>query len=181
MAVRYVVLTERVAPGSDDGGPSPFAPALAEQLDLRELQSQAGAHLYENSAWVPGDAIVAGRIGTGPSGAPLGASTGRIGDRGSAAGTVLWSQQYDDAWEASSSAGSLPHRRSFGWANAFTARGSGPITVSFGDQWWRWPVLAGELVIVALIGRRIVRRGRRRGRLRTEPDGVSLDAPSKAT
>jgi hypothetical protein len=42
-------------------------------------------------------------------------------------------------------------------------------------------VLAGELVIVALIGRRIVRRGRRRGRLRTAPDGVPVDAPSKAT
>ena len=100
MAVRYVVLTERVAPDADPTAPSPLAPALAEQLDLRELQSQAGARVYENTAWVPGDAVVAGRVPVGPSQAPLGATTGRADDPGAVRGTVLWSQQHDDAWEA---------------------------------------------------------------------------------
>ena len=49
-------------PAHDPTTPSPFGPALEEQLDLRELQSQPGARVYENTAWLPGDAIVAGRV-----------------------------------------------------------------------------------------------------------------------
>jgi GT2 family glycosyltransferase len=164
MAVRYIVLTQAVAPGGTPVAPSPFGPALEEQLDLRELQSQPGARVYENTAWLPGDAVVGGRVpATGPAPA-LGSATGRAGDTGRMRGTVLWSQQYDDAWEATSSTGTLPHRRAVGWANAFTGQGVGPVEVTYTDQWWRWPVLALEIVIAVILGRRILRRGRRRGR-----------------
>jgi GT2 family glycosyltransferase len=160
MAVRYVVLTEEPAPSSEAVSVSPLAPALGEQLDLRELQSQPGATVYENTAWIPGDAVVVGRV---PASGPVPAlgPTRRAGAAGAAGGTLLWSQQYDDAWEAESSV-TLPHREVFGWSNAFTVRGGGPISVSFTDQWWRWPVLALELVIAGILARRIVRRGRRR-------------------
>jgi hypothetical protein len=180
MAVRYVVLTLQPAPGTGTEGPSPYTTALGEQLDLRELQSQSGARVFENTAWVPGDAVVAGRVPQGPLDAPTGAATARAGDRGAVRGTVLWSQQYDDAWEASPATGTLTHREAFGWSNAFTGRGTGPVAVNFADQWWRWPVLALELVIVVVLARRILRRGRGRGRRgrrhepgATQPDGAS--------
>jgi len=40
----------------------------------------------------------------------LGSATGRIDASGRVQGTVLWSQQYDDAWEASPATGTLTHR-----------------------------------------------------------------------
>jgi hypothetical protein len=179
MAVRYVVLTVRTAPNAGVPTRSPFGRALNEQLDLRELQSQPGARVYENTAWVPGDAVVAGSVPAADTTAPLGAVTGRIDERRPVRGTVLWSQQYDGAWEATSSRGALPHRHADGWANAFTASGAGPISVSFTRQWWRWPLLALELVIAGLLARRILRRGRRgrrRGRAATSADGAGPDA-----
>jgi hypothetical protein len=121
---------------------------------------------------VPGDAIVAGAVPPTASTEPLGPVTGRTDDRGAVRGTVLWSQQHDDAWEATSSAGTLPHRRAFGWSNAFTGRGSGPVSVTFTDQWWRWPVLVLELVIAGILGRRILRRGRRRRGRRVDRDST---------
>jgi hypothetical protein len=186
MAVRYVVLTQAVSPGADPTTSSPFGPALEEQLDLRELQSPAGARVYENTAWLPGDAVVTGRVPV--SGTPALGATGRMVDTGRVRGTVLWSQQYDDAWDATGSAGTLSHRRALGWANAFTGRGAGPVSVSYTDQWWRWPVLAFELVIGGILGRRILRRGRRRRRSRRRDrspavldDGTDLAEVSEVT
>ena len=186
MAVRYVVVTRASAPGGDDQGPSAFSSALGEQLDLQELQSQPGARVFENTAWVPGDAVVAGRVPPLALDAPIGAVTGRAGDRGAVRGTVLWSQQHDDAWEASGASGTLRHRRAFGWSNAFTGRGRGPVAVSFTDQWWRWPVLALELVIAVVLGRRILHRGRRRrnrrrGTLGTDGTGSTDGAAETAS
>ncbi len=186
MAVRYVVLTQAVSPGHDPTTPSPFGPALEEQLDLRELQSQPGARVYENTAWLPGDAIVTGRVPVAGPAPALGAATGRIGDTGRMRGTFLWSQQYDDAWEATGAAGNLAHRRALGWTNAFTARGAGPVSVSYTDQWWRWPVLALELVIAGILARRILRRGRRRrtrrrDRIPAVDGGADLAATTETT
>ena len=90
-------------------------------------------------------------------------------------GTVLWSQQYDDAWEATGAAGNLAHRRALGWTNAFTGRGAGPVSVSYTDQWWRWPVLALELVIAGILARRILRRGRRRRTRRRDRSPAVVD------
>jgi hypothetical protein len=176
MAVRYVVLTRQPAPSSGAVEPSPLGAALGEQLDLRELQSQPGATVYENTAWIPGDAVIAARVPTaGPAPAP-GTTTRRAGDAGPARGTLLWSEQYADAWEARSSAGALRHEKAFGWSNAFSARGRGPISVSFTDQWWRWPVLVLELVIAGILLRRILRRGRGRRRRGLPGDAVVEEA-----
>lgn len=179
MAVRYVVLTQQVAPGADAGEVTAFAPALDQQLDLRQLQSQPGARVYENVAWVPGDAVVSGRVPRLAPHAPLGTSTGRIDERAPVRGTVLWSQSYDDAWEATNAAGdTLTRRRAFGWSTAFAGRGSGPVSVSFTDQWWRWPILALELVIVVLVGQRVLSRGRRRRRRAREAAAAAADGAS---
>jgi GT2 family glycosyltransferase len=169
MAVRYVVLTERVEPSTGPTPPTPLSRALAEQLDLRELQSQPGAHVYENTAWVPGDAVVAGRVPADDPDPMLGAQQGRAVDAKRMRGTLLWAQGYDGAWDARDARGGLSHARAAAWTNGFTVAGRGPVEVSFGDQWWRWPALLVQLAVVVLVARRIARRGRRRMRLVPHP------------
>jgi len=171
MAVRYVVLPTRPGPGPArrTAATARLGARLAQQLDLRELQGTPGASIYENLAWVPADAVLAGDVPRGPARAPLGAVRGRIGPS-APAGTALWSQQYSDAWRAETGGGSVDHRRAAGWANAFT--GPGRVTrVTFADQWWRWPAVLVELVIVAVLGGEALRRRRRhrRGRRRSRP------------
>ena len=74
------------------------------------------------------------------------------------AGTVLWSQQYSDGWEAHAARGTLRHSR-VEWANAFASPG-GPVAVTFAHQWWRWPLVLIELTIVLVLARQALRRGR---------------------
>jgi hypothetical protein len=127
---------------------------------------------------VPGDAIVAGPVpATTDTAPPLGALRQRAVDRRGLDGTLLWSQLYDDAWSARSSTGSLDHEHAFGWSNAFPAAGNGPVDVTFTDQWWRWPILALQLVIVGLVARRILQRGRRRRGRRGAGGGEVGPAP----
>ena len=170
MAVRYVVLTARVAPGTGAGTASPFGPALAEQLDLRELQSPPGARVFENTAWVPGDAVRR-RAASRPD-RPMprsGAATGRAGDSRRRAGhdPVVAAARRRLA-RRRARWGRCPTRPRSAGPTRSPPGGRGPVTVTFIDQWWRWPVLVLELVIVGILGRRILRRGRS-GRRRRRP------------
>jgi hypothetical protein len=83
-------------------------------------------------------------------------------------GTVLWSQAFDDAWEATANGESLAHRRSFGWANAYTHDRPGAVSFSFTEQWMRYPaILLQVLLVVGAVllwrGRVSLRRRARRG------------------
>ncbi|MGZ6925133.1 MAG: glycosyltransferase [Acidimicrobiia bacterium] len=170
MAIRYVVLPTRVAPGAPVSTPTTrrLGARLAQQLDLRELQTAPGAHVYENLAWIPGDAVLAGPVPAAPSSGAPPAVRGRVGDA-KATGTVLWSQQYSDAWELHATRGGR-HARAYGWANAYSGvRASSGVT--FSDQWWRWPAVLLEILIAAWMVRRVLRRGRRRRR--PAPDAES--------
>ena len=64
MGVRYVVVPS--TQGTDGGATAPVPRALrnamAEQLDLARLRSNAGIVLYENLAYVPIRAVVPGRV-----------------------------------------------------------------------------------------------------------------------
>ena len=64
MAVRYIVVPKRNAPGTGRTGALP-APrdlrlALASQLDLRQLESDPAVEVYENASWGPLRAKVSG-------------------------------------------------------------------------------------------------------------------------
>ena len=164
MAVRYLVLPTRPAPGATLSPPMirSLRARLAQQLDLRELQGSPGAVVYENLAWLPGDAVVRGALPARP-GRPT-VKVGRIGERAAARGTVLWSQQYSSAWELDAAA-SGTHRQVLGWTNAFV--GTRDATgVGFGRQWWRWPAVLLEIAIAVYLARRILRRGRAERRAR---------------
>ena len=63
-AIRYVVVPLQAAPDSASRRmPVRLAAAFADQLDLRELQSVPGIRVFENTAWVPGDALAGERTG----------------------------------------------------------------------------------------------------------------------
>lgn len=187
MAVRYVALPLRPAPGvvAEPRDSNDLAVALSRQLDLRQLEVAPGMVLYENTAWIPERAVVTpapparstesasvaviGAPSRRPSTAPT-SSTSLPATQGS--DTVLWSQQYSPGWHAPRSGISSPeHRRAFGWANAFTpARAvSASASIRFVDQWWRWPLLTVQFLIVTGLARRAARRGRRRRSRRAEP------------
>jgi hypothetical protein len=55
MAVRYFVVLSQRAPGGSDLRPFPadVERALAEQLDLEEVLSDPGVHVYRNVSWAP--------------------------------------------------------------------------------------------------------------------------------
>ncbi len=177
MAVRYIAVPTRVDPGpavgsvlDRTGSEAALAVALADQLDLREIDAAPGLRLFENAEWIPGQAVmpvkatVAGQRSKPVSG---------IGARSTPAGTVLWSQQFSGAWEAHGTRGDLRHAR-VEWANAFASPG-GPVVVTFAHQWWRWPLVLIELAIVLVLARQALRRGRgaRRRRRGQGESGVS--------
>ena len=172
-AIRYVVVPVQPAPDSATGRmPLRLAAAFADQLDLRELQSTPGIRVFENTAWVPGDGLLANGPGAlGPDAVPHPAAPTGPGV------TRLWSQQYSSAWEASTGGRALAHRSAFGWANAFPVSQRSPIDVTFARQWWRWVTLALELAIVGWYGRRVLRRKRRRVRADAEPTPDGVEAP----
>jgi hypothetical protein len=152
MAIRYIAVPQR----PDPGAPPPSAAnrqligSLEQQLDLREADVVAGLRLYENTAW-------------------------RSDRDATAAGTYLWSQQYSDSWEAASGGKSLRHRQLFGWTNGFANPGHGPVDVSFTDQWWRWPAILAEVLIIGALVRRATRRRRRDRRARARAS-ANVDA-----
>jgi hypothetical protein len=176
MAIRYVVVPMRESPGAAGSDPATATvrARLAQQLDLRELQGAPGAVVYENLGWLPGDAVVTGGIPAGR--APVGPSTPhrRVGVGRPVDGTVLWSQQYSDAWSLDAAAAGR-HVRADGWANAFVGARSAR-RVSFTDQWWRWPMLLIEIVIAAWMARAVLRRGRAARRRRMLAAGGNGDA-----
>lgn len=152
MAVRYIAVPSRPGPGGESAAPKRVGvleTTLAEQLDLRELNVEPGLRLFENVAWMASG-----------SAAPT--------------GTVLWSQEFSDGWRGSDRTGSLQHRRVFGWANGFSSPSGDPVTVTFGRQWWRWPMLVIELLVVAVVARQALRRGRRGRRARRAARSVEV-------
>lgn len=167
MAVRYIAAPLRSDPGavetvgSDDG----LAAALSRQLDLRQLEVAPGMLLYENTAWIPGEAVVASAPTDRPTGGTATLVRGSAAPAGSTparADTLVWSQQYSSDWEVRAAPNrSVTHRRVFGWANGYTPANAVSSDITFSTQWWRWPLLFIELGIIVALARRALRRGRR--------------------
>ncbi len=190
MAVRYIAIPSRVDPGpvvesvlDGTGSGTALAVGLADQLDLREIDSAPGLRLFENTAWIPGRTVIPVKTSVpGESPKPVAG----IDAPSTPSGTVLWSQQFSDAWEARGRRGDLPHSR-VEWANGFATPG-GPVVVTFARQWWRWPLVLIELAIVLVLARQVLRRGRsarrrRRGQGESalgEPTSVEPDSVSES-
>ncbi len=149
MDVRYIAVPARPDPGPAAGTAVErnLVGALSQQLDLRQVDVVEGIRVYENTAWLP--AAVA-----------------------SAGGSYLWSQQYSGSWHGERAGHTLVHRRAFGWTNRFVTGSKAPVSVAvtFDQQWWRWPLLLMEILIVAGLVRRARRRRRRDRQARVDLD-----------
>jgi GT2 family glycosyltransferase len=172
MAVRYVVVPERSSPGSGRRAPAPLTlrDSLADQIDFVRLESGPDLILYENRAWIPQQAVVTrGEVPVrAPSelDAPVDPGSVAVLPEGATApaGTVLWSEAYSGAWEAQAAGGTLPHRRAFGWANAYRLDRRSEVSFSFADQWMRYPAVL--LQVALIVGAFLLWRGSARFRIR---------------
>jgi GT2 family glycosyltransferase len=181
MGVRYVALVRRAAPSG--GATRPFDPAisasLGEQLDLAIVQSEPDMLLYENKAWASTRALA-------PASTPIAATRDGATEaslraeleravpvhgamRSSElpkAGTFLFGEAYDGRWKATVDGKDLPHRRAFGWSNAYTASGRGTADLRFHGGVTRPLLLLLETLVwvacaIALFGGRRRRAGAR--------------------
>jgi GT2 family glycosyltransferase len=165
MGIRYLAVPQRAGPGVDrtDPAPATLLVGLAEQLDLVRLEGPPGLDLYENRAWIPGAAVLPPRAAPRGEVAPLpealadGVVRPVLDGRRVRAGTVVWSEAYAGAWQASSDGRELPHGRVFGWANGYELSRRGTVSFEFANQWWRYPVVVLELALV--IGAWLLWRG----------------------
>ena len=182
MAVRYIAAPLRPDPGvvTTVGAGDGLETALSRQLDLRQLEVAPGMLLYENTAWIPGRAVVGSAPSVRPTGETATVVRGSAAPAGSArerTDSLVWSQQYSTDWEARATPHrSVTHRRVFGWTNGYTpasAVSSGP---TFSKQWWRWPLLLVELGVIVALARRALRWGRR-GRRAARRVAARLETP----
>jgi len=159
MGVRYVVVPSTQGKG---GGAAPAIPdavrrALAQQLDLAQLRSNAGLVLYENVAYAPIGAVNPSRVpvdSRDPNRAALTTDLSRAAPLTSSparAGTILWGEAYDTEWAATANGRSLRHQQTFGWSNGFTLPTRSSVSITYGAQWVRWVTLAGALVLWLLV------------------------------
>lgn len=184
MGVRYLALPQRPGPGIGSTNPAPAAllVALAEQLDLVRLEGPPGLELYENRAWIPAAARLPNAAAADAAADPLGplsasalASPVLDGAR-VRAGSILWSQAYDGAWEATSGSSTLTHRRVFGWANGYALEQPGTVSFAYTNQWLRYPLVLLELALVVgawLLWRGSARFNWRLRRRHPEPEAES--------
>jgi GT2 family glycosyltransferase len=151
LAIRYLVLPLRAAPGTARGRvippPSDLRDALATQVDLRSVATDPAFLVYENTAWGPGRALLpAGAIlpsqqrgpraaqaaelaGATPVlgiGSPPASFRGQVSD----AGYVYLSESASSRWRLAVAGRPTPRQPAFGWASAFVAP-SGPATLTY--------------------------------------------------
>ncbi|HEX6310957.1 MAG TPA: glycosyltransferase family 2 protein [Acidimicrobiia bacterium] len=170
MGVRYVAMPSRSGPGAETvaNPPAAVAAAFDDQTDLVRLGTDPGIVLYENIAWAPTRADVPEAEAADlplDSGNPLRAAqrtdlTGAEPLRGpvtgsapAAPGTVLWSEAFDDDWQARSGGERLDHVEPFGLVNGYVLAERGSVAITYEGQTRRYGMLAvqGALWIVVLV------------------------------
>ncbi len=195
LGVRYVAVIDRAAPGAKPVRPLPpdLGTTLASQLDLSVRQTESGITLYENAAWIPTRAVVAGSLPTGgdptanalaanldATPLPLHGAAGRAGAAGP--GSVYLAEAHDSRWQATQAGHRLTHVTAFGWANGYRLDAVAPVAVRFRGGAQRTLGLVVQLIawlaLVALLaGPQLKRlRRRRRSEPHTEGAAVAVDA-----
>jgi GT2 family glycosyltransferase len=205
LAIRYIVIPNRVAPDAPRGSglpqPEDLLTALGQQVDLRSVAGDQSLTVYDNVAWAP-ERYVLPVASAAPShsgtpeaaeAAPLAGSqpvlTGNGPDwySGVLPGgrDVIVSATGDRAWALSVDGHVAPRRPAFGWAMAFAVPGSGGrAQLRYGTPSVRYLELAGQVVVwlAALaffaLGRSRRRGGHAAGRGRADALGVKADRPA---
>ncbi|MGI8686497.1 MAG: glycosyltransferase [Acidimicrobiales bacterium] len=187
-AVRYVVVPLRAAPertsnrraSKPDLPPPPDLPAaLDAQLDLKKLQGDASLLVYENAAWAPARAKVAGDVLAADVGAGLGALRGveltgsppvlptertptRFSGPLEAGDKVLLSEASSPRWQLRAGGEGAPRKEAFGWANSFISPASGNATLRYRTSVLRYGAIAVQVALWAVATRLLVIGRRRR-------------------
>jgi GT2 family glycosyltransferase len=174
MAVRYVVIPQRLAPGriAAPGTPVPAAleRALAAQIDLRLVPSDPSVTVFENTAWGPGRAAVDRGVGlaTAPRGVDLSANRpvlpptrSPVRFRGSVPDGRVFLSDAASGWRLSVAGSRAPRSGAFGWAQSFRVGEGGSATLRFPLSFVRIGLLAAELVLWVLAAGLVLRSRRR--------------------
>lgn len=185
MGVRYVVVPQQRAPVPFDDEPLPIArslvDALAEQLDLEAVEVNPAVVVYRNDAWAPvRTSLPAGTVTDSDAGAleqmtdasVAGAPPALLDQDGAAAwnGEVPEGEPYlaaaaSSRWELEVDGEGLDRSEAFGWANTFAASDGGEGSLHFRTPITRYALLAGQMLLWAIIGLTLLRRRLRAGGL----------------
>jgi GT2 family glycosyltransferase len=192
MGVRYVVVPS--TQGRDGGAAASFPIALqramGQQLDLARLNTAKGIEVYENLAYAPIRASVPPPAlpvdSPRPNRAALTTNLTRavpLPDGPTSAGTAFWGEAYDTEWHATGNGHALRHQRTFGWANGFVVDRRATVSIAYDEQWVRWAMLGGALLLWVLVvwrwrrtrvkGDRVVRATTPRRERRARPDPLA--------
>jgi GT2 family glycosyltransferase len=183
MGVRYVAVPSTQGRG---GGASATAPvalrrAMAQQLDLAQLRSSPGLVLYENLAFAPIRAAVPPPAlpvdSRQPNRVAITTDLSRATPLPSgpmAPGTAFWGEAHDSHWKATGNGTTLRHQQTFGWANGYVVDRRATVSISFTEQWVRWAMLGGALVLWILVIWRW-----RRTRVRRDTSGRTVRRPRR--
>ncbi|MDQ3679018.1 MAG: glycosyltransferase [Actinomycetota bacterium] len=168
MAVRYVVVPERAAPSQAKTPllppPSDVPATLDAQVDLKQLKGDSSLRVYENAAWAPGRALLgpeqaqASRQSSLESVASVNLSGSRFAlpeqrSRARYRGpvqqgdVVFLSEASSRRWQLRVGGRAADRTEAFGWANAFTAPASGPATLRYHPSFWRYLVIAVQVIL----------------------------------
>ncbi len=175
MAVRYLVVAERLAPGRIRAPRTPVpaveSRAFAAQVDFKLVPSDPSVVVYENTAWGAGRAVVDDGVSLRPSalGADLSGnrpvlrpqrSPARF--RGPAPGrATVFLSDAASGWKLSVAGNGTRPADAFGWARSFRVARGGQGTLRFSTSPLRYGALALELALwIVAVG--YVRRSRRR-------------------
>ena len=179
MAIRYVAVPSRLAPGA---GSSPAFPppasvpaALAAQIDLRQLPSDPSLLVYENTAAGPArSALPRGLAGSLPSRLSLGADLSgarpvlpgqpsQLAFRGPVgSGADVYLSDASGRWKLTVGGKTAPRHRAFGWASVYRVGDGGRATLSYRTALVRYLAVVAELVLWVLVVRSLLRAWRRR-------------------
>ncbi|MGH9136846.1 MAG: glycosyltransferase [Acidimicrobiales bacterium] len=188
MAVRYVVVVEADAPLADPTqrrlAPPELIDAFGAQLDLSEVEVDAGLHVFRNTAWFPARArLQSGEDVSAADGYFAAAHASDFGDAPAVLrdvdgytrfegafpgpGELWWSASSSPNWSLDVAGEAAPRREAFGWGNAFTVEADGDATLSYSTPIYRQLVLAVQAALWTFCALTLA-RARRRDRATAE-------------
>jgi GT2 family glycosyltransferase len=171
LSVRYIVVPSGNAPpaGVAQGEPSPPPPslpaALLAQDDLRQLNTDPGLLVLQNSAWAPQRAVLTAGAAADSNRSGLSTSERAAGSRpvlpgppGSLsfsgavpAGQVFASTPVAASWNLADASGrTLERRTAFGWATSYASSRGGEVRLGFDPPATRYLAVALELLLWVL-------------------------------
>jgi hypothetical protein len=181
MAVRYIVVPVELSTGEEAAGrypiPDSLSRALVSQIDLRQLPSDPGVAVYENTSWGPGRAVLPERL-SGPvptelgPGADLSGGTPVLLDGGPTRfsgtvppGTVLTSDGASSRWVLSVDGDRSSRRDAYGVASAYGPEDGGRAVLRYETPLFRYGAIILQLLLWVLAVRTLLAFRRRAAEL----------------